>query len=508
MQLNKHVIMEITFTEHECDVKIIDNELEEQVIEIQRSNQIILSETTTNEEIVEIISSLNSDRRNNKNTIIFDKNDIIIGTHIQFGKGINDFITNMFQHANQSLFYTIQFQEHTYRLTCDEILALYLNEYKTLIEKKHIIRGVNINIPDKYIKSAPMFVKSMNLIDMYHVTVNDTLFKKDKRNENDYRQVNEIVLKLSAYRKFKHQIERMKSLMIASNDRSHQDLLNMDINKEYNQDKMYDVCKKLTCEERTKYKLYQLDTYYLFYMSQYFLTIDDFINLEKGVRKLCGNMEKFHYNPLPLTPSIRPFFTHLISLKIYSKKDNLFEKDNLIIKRTKIPSLYYNLTKDQCNQIEQWCQLKLGDVLFDSDCDNWSKDTSKLSSLIMNQSRLVFLIEDTDGDKFGAYINERIEHYYPWIRDPRAFVFSLQQRKTIKTMKKYDILDDKFAFLLYDKSCDLLFSIGCIDISIGVKEYPTGCNYSQHSFDYNGMKNALTDKMYFVPKRIVVISMI
>ena len=470
MSIENYIIMEMEFTTNECDVNIINNELEETPIEIQRSNQIILSENVTNEEIIEIISSLNSNRKNNRNSIFFDGNEIVIGSQISTGKGITDFVQNIFEHSNQTLSYPIQYQNHEYKLSSEDLLALYINEYKNIIQKKYIIRGVNITIPQKYIKSAQQFVKACNLIEIHNVTVNETYYKKQKMNDIDYQNVNEIILKYNAYKKFKYQIERMKSIMISTNDRNHLDLLNMDINKEYTQDIMLEVCKKLTCEERTKYKLYSLDTYHIFYMSQYFLSINDFINLERGVKKALGNMEKYHYNPIPLTPSIRRFFTHMITLKLFSKKDKLFEKDELIIKRIKIHSLYYNLTLNQCKQLEEWCQLKLDKVLFDSQCDNWSKDTSIFGESILQNNHIAIVIEDEDGNKFGVYINETINHYYPWIKDKNAFVFTIQQRGIIKQMKRFPILESEYAFLLYDKTCELLFSVGCIDITVGVKQ--------------------------------------
>ena len=51
----------------------------------------------------------------------------------------------------------------------------------------------------------------------------------------------------------------------------------------------------------------QLDSYSLMVVSKYFNTIDDFVNMELGIPKTKGNMEKFHYNPIALDEWSRKF---------------------------------------------------------------------------------------------------------------------------------------------------------------------------------------------------------
>ena len=53
-----------------------------------------------------------------------------------------------------------------------------------------------------------------------------------------------------------------------------------------------------------------MDHYTMFIASRHFESIDDFINLELGVKRFNGNMTKFHYNPVPLTPITREWFDH------------------------------------------------------------------------------------------------------------------------------------------------------------------------------------------------------
>jgi hypothetical protein len=76
-----------------------------------------------------------------------------------------------------------------------------------------------------------------------------------------------------------------------------------------------------------------IDNYCAFISSRWFENINDFINLELCTSKFNGNMTKFFYNPISLTETTRPFFTHLRTLYLYSIKDNRFENDKRIIGR-------------------------------------------------------------------------------------------------------------------------------------------------------------------------------
>ena len=59
-----------------------------------------------------------------------------------------------------------------------------------------------------------------------------------------------------------------------------------------------------------------LDNYTIFIASRHFESIDDYKNLEMGVKRFNGNMTKFHYNPIALTEITRQLFTHLQTLYI------------------------------------------------------------------------------------------------------------------------------------------------------------------------------------------------
>ena len=66
----------------------------------------------------------------------------------------------------------------------------------------------------------------------------------------------------------------------------------------------------------------------------------------------------------------------------------------------------------QRKQIEEWTGLKYGEILFDSDKDNWSKETSVFDDKIKGKKRLLFMIEDNYCEKFGYYLNTNVNNEY------------------------------------------------------------------------------------------------
>ena len=59
----------------------------------------------------------------------------------------------------------------------------------------------------------------------------------------------------------------------------------------------------------------------MFIASGHFERIENFINLELGVKRFNGNMTKFHYNRIPLNERTRELFDHLKTLYIYTQKE-------------------------------------------------------------------------------------------------------------------------------------------------------------------------------------------
>ncbi|EDR28606.1 hypothetical protein, conserved [Entamoeba dispar SAW760] len=90
--------------------------------------------------------------------------------------------------------------------------------------------------------------------------------------------------------------------------------------------------------------------------SMYFDDIKDFINLEIGIKRFQGNMERFHFNPIPLNNYSRKLFPNIETFHIYNENDEIFH-DGRIFKKIiwyKVSYSKYLQEKEQgiCKNIE------------------------------------------------------------------------------------------------------------------------------------------------------------
>ena len=74
-------------------------------------------------------------------------------------------------------------------------------------------------------------------------------------------------------------------------------------------------------KEKEKMKLYSLDNYCIFIASKYVNSLEDHINLVKVSKRMRGNMEKFHFNPISLNPLILKYFPNVETLHLYDERD-------------------------------------------------------------------------------------------------------------------------------------------------------------------------------------------
>ena len=157
-------------------------------------------------------------------------------------------------------------------------------------------------------------------------------------------------------------------------------------------------------------------------------------------------------------------------------------------------------------QIEEWSSTTFKEVVFDSDIDDWSKDTSTFDQKIFNREKLTFIMEDTEGNVFGGFVNAKIDKYVyceygEWkgskITDKNAFVFSLRSNGRLKEPMKFDFKSENrdWAFQLQKSIDDYLFVFGGgNDIRINKENSKSECYCNEESFDYQGKKKVLVGK--------------
>ena len=144
-------------------------------------------------------------------------------------------------------------------------------------------------------------------------------------------------------------------------------------------------------------------------------------------------------------------------------------------------------------------------------------ESIRFDSKVMNKSNLMFIIEDTNNNKFGCYVSSTINQCSDssWINDSNSFVFSLNSNNKIIAFEKYNIQSNyiHYAFRLYQKSSDTLFGIGygsahTIRIYKENSKSSSYCSQYNDYYDYHGKSNAVRGSTgSFTPKRITVIQM-
>ncbi|BFU24939.1 trichohyalin, putative [Entamoeba histolytica] len=163
-------------------------------------------------------------------------------------------------------------------------------------------------------------------------------------------------------------------------------------------------------------------------------------------------------------------------------------------------------------QIEEWTERRINNILFDSDKDDWKENTTVFGERIWNKKHIIIIIEDSEGNKFGGYVNCKIDKVDNFVYDSQSFLFSLESNR----MKKFDNKQQQYAFKLFNQFCGWLFAFGCgligyyDDIQVYKENNKTKSRCKQLLFEYEGIENELCgkeDPKCFTPKRIIAIEM-
>ena len=201
--------------------------------------------------------------------------------------------------------------------------------------------------------------------------------------------------------------------------------------------------------------------------------------------------------------------------KIMEKYDQISNPYNKYVDQMIHPSIKDSLDFREMKKLEKWTNKKCGEVIFDSDKDNWSRNTSVFDDRVMNKSYLTFIVEETSGNKFGYYFNGTVNKYNSCIKSTGCFQFSLKSNGRINGMMKFEQQGSCGGLCIDDKRSSYLFQMNG-----GIcphKENSKGNSYlyeNTYCFDFHGYKNVFLSNSFnnnssvkFTPKRITVIQM-
>ena len=176
--------------------------------------------------------------------------------------------------------------------------------------------------------------------------------------------------------------------------------------------------------------------------------------------------------------------------------------------------------ENEKKQIEEWTNKKCSEILFDSDKDNWNQNTSVFDDRVQYKSNLIFVIEDTNNNKFGAFISASIQPNGNYTTDYNSFLFSLKSNGRLNGMQKFEIQSNnaQYACNLRSKSDTYLIAFGgfywniCIDKE-NYKSQNSYCREYIYDYNYHGYQNTFLpncangNAVNYTPKRFVVIQM-
>ena len=127
----------------------------------------------------------------------------------------------------------------------------------------------------------------------------------------------------------------------------------------------------------------QCDNYCIYLASQYFEEIDDYVNLALGCKRFRFNLDRYFYNPLPLTKTTRLFFPFLRTQYVYSNEDELFFDEKIKYYEILYPITYLEGMKIKKRKEMKGKEIKFHDMTYENSDWKNSRIVRKLTEKTM-----------------------------------------------------------------------------------------------------------------------------
>ena len=427
----------------------------------------------------------------------------------------------------------------------DVFISKYLNDLINQKYHKHeIFKMTQLQILTQF---SQLFIDTKQSLDNYNNNVRNEQFEKDPddtfeqaynkgeaifdRRQEDIRNITELIDQEEEIIKFFAKCKENKQIMIHQNNKLIDKLIELKKNiPNVSREEIKD-CKDFWNERRNETEVERMnretkemleevreEKAFVVEMSR------NMIEKERQLNELIEKAKVIEFKN-ELNEKMETIENHINMIaekqnemnSNYVKKNEILTIYNQVEENEKREKFNQILDINEMNQLENWTNKKCSEIVFNSDKDKWDINTSVLEDKLGDRSQLVFLIKDTDNNKFGYYLSlkgaTKYGDYYS--TDENTFLFSLKSNGRLNRMMKFEIKDTECGYTIKPKSDDVLIQLGsgshgAIHLMKLSKKSESYCYQDNDYFNYHGTINPLngkSNKSPFTPQRITVIQM-
>ena len=198
---------------------------------------------------------------------------------------IINFLQDLFDDPTNYMLYNVTYKNSHYEVVFEVLFSLFINEFKTKIEKEYIIERTIVEIETSNHYIIRRIQIALENLELQNIEINHIVF--DYLSQGHYfRQILENKTISDNQRKW---IERANNFATEEQKEKLKQINQMELSE----DEFYlEMVKNFSTKERETMKLCSLDNYCVFIASRYLSTLEDHENLCMVSSRFKNNMEK------------------------------------------------------------------------------------------------------------------------------------------------------------------------------------------------------------------------
>ena len=502
----------------------------------RRECEEMLDDMVEKQQLIEKLSTILKNEREQIEKKYNELNELIQHTNlIEIKNDFNKRITSIENDLNE-------FQQCQNEINSNTIKSNELNQLKNEINNK-----IEEKVKKEDFKKLSNEVVKMELFNQLEQKMNETVAKEDYKHKTtnienhiklmkqNFKELNENSVKKSELKKLKEKVDRR-----VSKDDFNKTIVEYVKQNEYNslKENVNDISNKQNeiindCVKKNEYNKLKEKVEEKVMKEEFIKVTNDCVKKNELTTTLNKYIEQTEFDSLKtvvndLSKKQNDIPSQYVSLNNYNEMKQSFknlsiqqqEISSQCVKRNEFNELSFNyesnLSIEEMKQIEEWTNKKCDTILFHSDKDDWSIETSVFDKKVSGKNNLIFVVEDTMNNKFGYYFNGTIDlnKSDSYLKGNGCFLFTLYSNGRVNGMMKFEQKNRTYGFIVNDKTDDALFAIHWgFSIKKENKKNKSSVNEYSKFFDYHGTTKAfhpdLTDGSWkeFTPKRFVVIEM-